>query len=210
VLALSQIVAEPETHEVEIPPVPDEPAFEVANTGGQIDLARAAELADVSLETLRELNPGQLRWATAPSRPPELLVPAGTGDRFAEELAQLTPAERVRWRRYTVRPGDNLIGIARQFRTDVGLLRRVNGITGSTIRAGRTLMLPARDWASGLASLEAPETPAIGYKVQRGDSLARIAGKYRITVDEIVAWNALDPGKYLQPGQTLKLHVSGS
>jgi hypothetical protein len=28
-------------------------------------------------------------------------------------------------------------------------------------------------------------------------------------VDDIVAWNALDPGKYLQPGQTLKLHVRG-
>ena len=112
-LALSRIVAEPESHAVEIPSIADEPAFEVAEVGGQIDLARAAELADVSLETLRELNPGQLRWATAPDRPQELLVPAGSGARFEEELAQLTPAERIRWRHYTVKPGDNLLVIAK-------------------------------------------------------------------------------------------------
>lgn len=207
VLALSQIVAEPEALDVEIPPLPNEPAFEVAELGGQIELARAAELADISLETLRELNPGQLRWATAPDRPQELLVPLGTGSRLEEEIAQLTPAERVRWRYYYIKPGDNLIAIAKKFRTDVGLLRRVNGISGSNIRAGSTLMIPSSDWTGGLDLAASPASEPIGYRVRRGDSLARIAGRYKVSVDDIVAWNALDPRKYLQPGQTLKLHV---
>jgi len=211
VLALSQIVAEPENHAVELPPVPDAPAFEVAEIGGQIDLARAAELADVSVETLRELNPGQLRWATAPGQSRELLVPFGTGARFEEELAQLTPDERVRWRSYTIRPGDNLAGIAMKFHTDVGLLRRVNGIAGNNIRAGKTLMIPGSDWGTGLSITEAPGAAAVTpYKVQRGDSLHAIAGRYKVSVDDIVAWNSLDPKKYLKPGQTLRLHVGGS
>ncbi|MCB2071184.1 MAG: LysM peptidoglycan-binding domain-containing protein, partial [Ottowia sp.] len=208
VLALSRIVAEPESHAVEIPSIADEPAFEVAEVGGQIDLARAAELADVSLETLRELNPGQLQWATAPDRPQELLVPAGSGARFEEELAQLTPAERIRWRHYTVKPGDNLLVIAKKFHTDVASLRRINDLSGSNIRAGSTLMIPTSLTATGLAITAQVPPPTLGYKVQRGDSLAGIAGKYKISVDDIVAWNALDPRKYLQPGQTLKLRVS--
>ena len=208
VLALSRIVAEPESHAVEIPSIADEPAFEVAEVGGQIDLARAAELADVSLETLRELNPGQLQWATAPDRPQELLVPAGSGARFEEELAQLTPAERIRWRHYTVKPGDNLLVIAKKFHTDVASLRRINDLSGSNIRAGSTLMIPTSFLAPGLAITAQVPPPTLGYKVQRGDSLAGIAGKYKISVDDIVAWNALDPRKYLQPGQTLKLRVS--
>ena len=207
VLALTQIIAEPEALDVEIPPLPNEPAFEVAELGGQIELARAAELADISLETLRELNPGQLRWATAPDRPQELLVPMGTGSRLEEEIAQLTPAERVRWRYYYIKPGDNLITIAKKFRTDVSLLRRVNGLSGSNIRAGSTLMIPSSNWTDGLDLAATPGPEPIGYKVRRGDSLARIAGKYKVSVDDIVAWNALDPRKYLQPGQTLKLHV---
>jgi membrane-bound lytic murein transglycosylase D len=209
VLALTQIVAEPDTLDVDIPPLPNEPAFEVVQLDGQIELAQAAELADISLETLRELNPGQLRWATAPNQPHELLVPLGTGSRLEEEIAQLTPAERVRWRYYYIKPGDNLVTIAKKFRTDVDLLRRVNGINDSSIRAGSTLMIPSSDWTAGLAFANAPVEPAIGYKVRRGDSLARIAGKYRVSVDDIVAWNSLDPRKFLQPGQTLKLHVNG-
>jgi membrane-bound lytic murein transglycosylase D len=210
ILALSQIVAEPESHAVELPPVADAPAFEVAEIGGQIDLARAAELADVSLETLRELNPGQLRWATAPGQSEELLVPYGTGARLEEELAQLSPDERVGWRSYTVRPGDNLAGIARKFHTDAGLLRRVNGIAGSKITVGKTLMIPGNDWTHGLSITEGPPSPMTPYKVQPGDSLHAIAGRYKVSVDDIVAWNSLDPAKYLQPGQTLKLRISGS
>jgi membrane-bound lytic murein transglycosylase D len=208
-LALSRIVADPQAYDVIIPPVANAPAFEVAEIGGQIELARAAELAEVSLETLRWLNAGQLRWATSPDRAPELLVPLGTGARLEEGVAQLSTAERVRWRHYTVKSGDNLIGIAKKFDTQVGLLRRVNSINGSMIRTGSSLMIPGSEWAAGLASSELAPASPIGYKVRRGDSLYDIAGKYSVSVDDIVAWNALDPGKYLQPGQTLKLHVRG-
>lgn len=208
-LALSRIVADPEAYDVIIPPVANAPAFEVAEIGGQIELARAAELADVNLETLRWLNAGQLRWATSPDRAAQLLVPHGSGARLEEGVAELSPAERVRWQHYTIRSGDNLIGIAKKFDTQVGLLRRVNGIRGSMIRAGATLMIPGNGWTSGLSATEQPTASPIGYRVRRGDSLYEIAGKFKVTVDDIVAWNALDPGKYLQPGQTLKLHVRG-
>jgi membrane-bound lytic murein transglycosylase D len=208
-LALSRIVADPEAYDVIIPPVANAPAFEVAQIGGQIELARAAELADVNLETLRWLNAGQLRWATSPDRAEQLLVPHGSGARLEEGVAELSPAERVRWQHYTIRSGDNLIGIAKKFDTQVGLLRRVNGIKGSMIRAGATLMIPGNEWTSGLAATEQPTASPIGYRVRRGDSLYEIAGKFKVSVDDIVAWNALDPGKYLQPGQTLKLHVRG-
>lgn len=209
-LALARIIADPNAHDVIIPPVANAPAFEVANIGGQIELTRAAELADISLKTLRWLNAGQLRWATSPDRATQLLVPLGSGTRLEEGVAQLSPAERVRWRHYTIKSGDNLIGIAKKFDTQVGLLRHVNGINGSMIRAGSTLMIPGSEWAAGLAGTELPPASSIGYRVRRGDSLYEIAGKFKVSVDDIVAWNALDPGKYLQPGQTLKLHVRGT
>jgi membrane-bound lytic murein transglycosylase D len=205
VLALTQILAEPQTHEVELPPLPDEPAFEVAEIGSQVEFAKVAELADVNLETLRELNPGQLRWATAPNRSQELLVPLGTGARVEEEIAQLTPAERVRWRNYTIKPGDNLITIANRFHTTVALLQRVNHLHGSAIRAGANLMIPSSDWSTGMEIAE--QNGPVGYTVRRGDSLYRIAGRYKVSVEDIVAWNSLDPRQYLKPGQTLTLHV---
>ena len=47
----------------------------------------------------------------------------------------------------------------------------------------------------------------ITYKVRRGDSLARIASKFNLTVSDIIKWNDLAGQKYLQPGQKLKLKV---
>jgi membrane-bound lytic murein transglycosylase D len=204
ILALSRLIAEPDAFGLEIPPVPNEPAFEVADTGGQIELAVAAELAEVSLETLQELNPGQLRWATAPGRPDELLVPLGSADRLELEAADLTPEQRLRWQYYTIRPGDNLVGIAKKFGTRVSLLQQANGIRGSMIRAGRTLKIPTSgSGATGLAM----GAPVVDYKVRQGDSLYVIAQRYEVSIEDIVSWNSLDRRSYLQPGQLLTLYV---
>ncbi len=210
-IALTQIVAFPEAFNVEIPPVPNKPAFVVAATGGQIELARAASLAEIELHALKALNPGQLRWATSPDVAQELLLPIGTKERFNEGVAGLTEADRVRWEHYKIQNGDNLIRIAKKFDTEVGLLREVNNIRGSMIRAGDTLMIPyGSDWASSMAMVTKQERQQQRYRVRRGDSLYRIAGKFNVSVNDIIAWNSLNPGDYLQPGQRLKLYVGGS
>ena len=210
-IALTQIVAYPEAFSVEIPPVANAPAFEIADTGGQLEMSRAADLAGIDLVTLRALNPGQLRWATSPDMAPELLLPVGTRAHFAGGIASLTPEDRVQWQYYRIERGDNLIGIAKRFDTQVGLLREVNGIRGSMIRAGKTLMIPkGSSWASSLAMAASIEPTARGYRVRQGDSLYRIAGKFNVSINDIITWNGLDPGKYLQPGQKLTLYVRGS
>ena len=208
-LALAQIIAAPERYGVTIPAVPNHSPFEVAELGGQLEIARAAELAAVDIGQLRALNPGQLRWATSPDMPAELLVPNGRAQRLELAIAELDSTERVRWEHYRIVPGDSLIRIARKFDTEVGLIKEVNGIKGSRIRAGKTLMIPkGGEWSSSLALSGQEPAKRQGYRVRRGDSLYRIAGRFNVSVREIVAWNALDPKKYLQPGQTLTLYVS--
>jgi membrane-bound lytic murein transglycosylase D len=210
-IALTQIVAYPEAFSVTIPTVANAPAFEIAGTGGQLEMSRAAELAGIELDTLRELNPGQLRWATSPDMPPELLLPIGTRAHFANGIASLTADDRVQWQYYRIERGDNLIGIAKRFDTQVGLLREVNGIRGSMIRAGKTLMIPKGNaWASSLAMAASIEPTARGYRVRQGDSLHRIAGKFNVSIDDIISWNTLQRDQYLQPGQKLTLYVRGS
>ncbi|MEM6580065.1 MAG: LysM peptidoglycan-binding domain-containing protein [Pseudomonadota bacterium] len=207
-VALAQLVANPEAYGVTIPPIDNAPAFDVANTGGQIEMAKAAELAGIELDTLRWLNAGQLRWATSPERASELLVPTGCKAQLETGVAQLKPDERVSWRHYTIRSGDNLIGIAKQFDTQVSLLRQVNGIRGSMIRAGATLMIPGNPYSTSLAGVDLGQMSPIDYRVRRGDSLYVIAGRFNVSVSDIVSWNALDPDKYLQPGQMLTLHTA--
>ncbi|WP_262500823.1 transglycosylase SLT domain-containing protein [Pseudohalioglobus sediminis] len=210
-IALSQIVAYPEAFNLDIPRVPNKPAFAVAATDGQIEMARAAELAAVEMHVLEALNPGQLRWATSPDATQELLLPVDRAPRFESGIANLTENDRVRWEHYKIQRGDNLIRIARKFDTEVGLLREVNNIRGNIIRAGDTMMIPyGSDWASSLAMTTKSERQQQTYRVRRGDSLYRIAGKFKVSINDIIAWNALNPGDYLQPGQRLTLYVGGS
>jgi len=210
-IALAQIIAFPETFGIAPPPIANQPVFAVAATDGQIEMARAAELAGVEMHILEALNPGQLRWATSPDAPQELLLPAGTEQTFTQGIASLTAADRVRWEHYRIRRGDSLIRIARKFNTEVGLLREVNNIRGSIIRAGDTLMIPyGSDWASSLALTTRAERQQRSYRVRRGDSLYLIAGKFKISINDIINWNSLDPKAYLQPGQRLTLYVGGS
>lgn len=207
-LALSSLISDPEGWGVELPPVDNAPAFAIVSTGGQIELARAASLAGVPLATVKALNPGHLRWATAPGVT-ELLLPAGAAPAFQQKIASLSETERVSWQHHTVRPGETISQIASRHGTTVAMLQQVNGLDGHLIRAGSQLMIPrGGNWQDSLAQRGA--TPAVqAYRVRRGDSLYRIAGRFKVSVDDILAWNALNPGDPIFPGQRLKVYPGG-
>ena len=65
---MKRLMAEPERYGLEFAPIPNEPYFAVIDTGSQIDLKVAAQLAGTSYDELIALNPGCNRWATDPGR----------------------------------------------------------------------------------------------------------------------------------------------
>ncbi|HEY7672896.1 MAG TPA: transglycosylase SLT domain-containing protein, partial [Gammaproteobacteria bacterium] len=65
-IAIRALVAAPEAQGVALPEIANAPYFSIVETGGQIDMALAAELSALDLDQLYELNPGINRWATDP------------------------------------------------------------------------------------------------------------------------------------------------
>jgi len=97
---------------------------------------------------------------------------------------------------YVVQPGDTLTKIAARFDVTVQALAAANQLSDpNAIRVGQTLTIP--DGASQPA-------PAAGatYTVQRGDSLARIAARFHVTIEALMAANNLTTTT-LQVGQVL-------
>ncbi len=84
----------------------------MVDTGSQLDLAQAAELAGVDIDEIYLLNPSYNRWATSPDGPHRLLVPRDQAETFATALKSMDPAKRVSWRNYKVQSGDSLNTIA--------------------------------------------------------------------------------------------------
>lgn len=103
---------------------------------------------------------------------------------------------------YTVRNGDSLWDIARAHDVKVKNLQAWNNLApGEVIRPGQQLQVSAATPESFSVNRK------LNYKVRRGDSLARIANKFNLNVNDIVSWNKINPRKYLQPGQRLTLFV---
>ena len=115
-MAMRRLVANPEDYGISFSPIPNEPYFVKVETGGQLDLTLAAELAGITIDEIYELNPGFHRWATDPAGPHFLLLPRDTAENFRRNLDLLGPDERVRVSVHQVKPGETISTIARNTR----------------------------------------------------------------------------------------------
>jgi len=217
-LAIRNLVANAEEHGITLPAVPNEPYLAIVETGGQLDMAVAAELAGLTTEELYRLNPGVNRWATDPEGPHHIVLPISHAERFTAAVAQLPAAERVRWTRHRIRQGESLIAIANAYSTTPDVLRQVNGLRGNLIRAGDYLMIPhAReslgDYAlsadARLASTTSQERNGERrvHKVRRGETLWSISQRYGVDVRSLASWNGMAPGDTLAVGRDLVVWV---
>ena len=141
-LALSRLVADPEAFGLDLPSIPNAPYFVRVDLESQIDLEHVADLAQISREELRALNPEFNRWVTGPEGPRQLLVPAPARGRVESALASLPRRDRIRFVRHRVRRGETLSAIARRHRSSVDALRAVNRLRGSLIHPGQELVVP--------------------------------------------------------------------
>lgn len=219
-LAIRDLLANAEAHGISLPEVPNAPYVAVVETGGQIDMALAAELAGLTTEELYLLNPGVNRWATDPDGPHHMLVPVEHAERFAAAIAELPAERRVSWSRHRIRQGETLIAIASAYSTTPDVLRQVNGLRGNLIRAGDYLLIPhARtsltDYTlsadARLASTLERERSGerIVHRVRRGETLWSISQRYGVDVRTLASWNGMAPGDTLAVGRELVVWVRG-
>ena len=287
-LAIAKLIDNPAIYDIKLDLIPNQPQIGTVDIGGQLDLALAAEMADMPIEAIYRFNPAFNRWATAPDGPHHLTLPLTKIPTFQAALEKLDPSQRLRWKRYKIKYGDSLGVIAQKHNTTLSLLKQVNKISGNQIRAGKHLLIPVSSkgrqhyalsatqrkqkiknsarkgtrlshsvesgdslwdiarlykvnhrklakwngmapgdtlhlgqelviWSNsstGSAKVQIPDissspvnTPnAIAYRVRKGDSLSRIAQRFKVKIADLRRWNRL-PGKYLQPGQKLKLYI---
>jgi membrane-bound lytic murein transglycosylase D len=138
-----------------------------------------------------------------------LLVPVAAQDasRYTALAKHLQPAAASNSSgklTHKVRQGDSLWNIARQYDVTVNQVTRWNRLdNGKLIRPGQQLVI----WQKGKISADGKRVRKVNYTVRNGDSLYRIAQKFSVRITDLRRWNNLSKGKYLQPGQHLKLYV---
>jgi len=213
-LALKQLFENPQNYEFELLPITDEIDYAIVELDAQIDLALAAELAGISINQLYQLNPAFNRWATAPKGPHRLLLPKENREQFELALQALPPEERIKWVRHKIKSGETLSQISHKYRTTTSLIKSVNKIRGTQIRAGKYLMVPTatRSLSSYTMTQSARVSKTQNVKrsgtkqyhvVRSGQSLWSISRRYGVTTSALAKWNAMAPIDTLRVGQKL-------
>jgi LysM repeat protein len=126
----------------------------------------------------------------------------------ASGTAQVASAEQGTsfagsYQRYVVRKGDTLSEIAKRNGVQVAQLRAVNTLRGNLINVGQKLRIPSAGSRStgGNNMVASIETT---HRVNRGDTLWRIANRYGTSVKQLRQVNGKS-SDVLQVGQVLKI-----
>jgi len=128
-------------------------------------------------------------------------------DRLSSVTNTLPPEPPAR---YTVRSGDSLWLIANRYQLSVAELRQWNQLEVSAlIKPGQELVLQADATLAQISTKRSAEAQQ-RYTVRSGDSLAKIAQRFRITAEELANWNSIQIGDLIHPGQQLVLRPSDS
>lgn len=156
------------------------------------------------------LNPSLQRWTT-PANDPDfvLYVPAGTKDKYEQNIAAIPADKRIWWRAHRVLDGETLAGIARELRISPVSLAEANQLTPTaTLEAGSHLVVPmAVGTDASLARFKEPVPHRlVEYRVRPGDTLDLLADRYNVTPYQIRRWNGLRSAR-LTTGRTLRLYV---
>jgi membrane-bound lytic murein transglycosylase D len=218
-IAVAQVINNPEKYGVSIRPILNQPHFREVATQGQIDLAKAAQLAGMTMDQLYQLNPAYNHWATDPDGPRRLLVPALTPTDFDAQLAALPAPERVQIQRYAVRKGDTLFRVAKRFDVSPAELKSMNRLGSNKLHRGMVLVVAKASAESAayslsqeqrLAKLESVSVTGKDrhhVKVHRGDTIYTVARHNGVNAKDLARWNGISLHDHLHAGQSLSVLV---
>lgn len=116
---------------------------------------------------------------------------------------------------HIVKSGDTLWDLSRTYGVSSKNIAKWNGMApGDTLKLNQKLVFWKTDHSRTSGSIipavytsPASRERKVHYTVRKGDSLYRIANRFKVSVKEIRRWNNLGSGSLLRPGQKLTLKV---
>lgn len=229
--ALKNIVRNPATFNANLPDVPNHPYFEKVAISRDMDVELAAQLAGISIQDFKALNPAMNKPLVIASVTPHILLPWESAPVFKRNLQAMGDKPLASWTVWVPSEAVTLAQAAERTGATVDELRKVNNISPNVrIRAGSPILVPrhkghAKEIPQHIANSSislVPEIAARTSSVQRvvlkqrtikagkGDTVAKIAARYNLSPATVAKWNRVKPGQKLPAGKNIVLHLPQS
>ncbi len=203
-------------------------AFDKMIVPGGTELAAMEEIVGLPDDTLKEYNPELRRFCTPPTQPAyEIRVPKGFAPIVADRMDQIRSEAKVTFLLHTVKKGENLASIADKYGTGETVLKEMNGIKRGGVKRNARLVIPV----TGLSESEAVPGKEVSpaqltmahmrveegirrgrarggsrsVRVQKGDTLTRIAADVGVSVSELARANGLSTNSKVKAGTRLRV-----
>ena len=158
-LAIRNIMAQPEKFGLRIDVLPNKPTFVAVSTGKHMNIDIAAKLAEMPLSEFKELNPAFNLpvYAHKPGR--QMLVPAQKLHRFETNLAKWEKP-LLTWEVHIPEATQSVTEVAQQFGMNPNELITANSLQGNrSINPGQPVLVAARSPADNPANRTVLQTP---------------------------------------------------
>ncbi len=218
--AVKNIVFDPDRYGLALPPVANHPYFLSVKIERDIDVALAAELAGLSLETFQQFNPQMNKPVILAAATPQVLLPYDQASAFAENLAR-HDGPLASWTAWVVPKTMSPAEAARRTGMSEVTLREVNRIPPRMlVKAGSTLLVPRgehvhddvserlADTASLNLAPDAPPLRRVSFRAGKADTVAGIAARYKVSAHQVAQWNKVGNGARFKPGQAVIVYTA--
>lgn len=192
--------------------------YTVVKTSRSMRLADIAGKMEISEDALNILN-AELRLKVTPDKEYDLKVPSYSAIKLLAAMDEIPqwekpapPPRELRQKstyvRHKVKKGQTLARIAGKYGTSVNTIRKTNHLSKrASLKTGQILIIPVNKAGysqknKGKSNLAA-EKNVQRYKVKRGDTLASLAKRFDVSVDDLKKINKIK-GSNLKTGTTIK------
>ncbi len=216
--AVKNIINNPELFNISLPKVENQPYFVTVDKTRDIDVQVAAQLAELTIDEFKELNPQFNRPVITGNADTKILLPADNVEIYKSNLSKWE-GPLSNWTAYTVSKNERIEHIARRIGVHTDVIKQVNHIPGNMmVKAGSTLLIPKStqtDYSdisqrvvdNAILALAIDNTRKITLTAGKKDSIATLARRYNVSAAQIKEWNNLKSDT-IKPGQKLQIHAA--
>ena len=217
--AVKNIVTTPQSFNAQLPDIPNHPYFQSVDITRDLDVALAAQLAEIPLEDFKALNPSASRPVILAAGTPQILLPWDNAIIFETNLKARGNSRLASWTAWTAPSTMKVADAAKRVGMHEGHLREVNNIPPRMlIKVGSTLLVPRSEGTSKDVSEQVADNGHMALapevvlrrstlKARKGESVASIAKRYNLSASSVAEWNKVASSAAFKVGQQIVVYL---